>query len=95
MTKKYYDYEELILRDRLAIDRTILANERTYLAYIRTALALFAAGASFLQFFSARWIDAVGYALIVSGVMLLTVGSMRFFALRRAIVTAKQETADT
>ena len=27
---------DLILRDQLAIDRTLLANERTVLAYIRT-----------------------------------------------------------
>lgn len=31
---------EPLLRDHLAVERTILANERTYLAYIRTALGL-------------------------------------------------------
>lgn len=42
--------EELILRDELAIDRTILANERTLLAYNRTALTLLIAGVTFLHF---------------------------------------------
>ncbi len=41
---------QLILRDRLAADRTILSNERTFLAYIRTALTLFIAGLSFVHF---------------------------------------------
>jgi putative membrane protein len=41
--------DELILRDRLAIDRTILANERTLLAYARTALALLIAGLSLIH----------------------------------------------
>ena len=40
---------ELILRDRLAIDRTVLANERTLLAYIRTALTLFLVGITFVD----------------------------------------------
>lgn len=37
------------LRDRLAIDRTELANERTLLAYVRTALTLFLVGMSFVH----------------------------------------------
>jgi len=36
--------DELILRDVLAIDRTILSNERTVLAYLRSALTLFIVG---------------------------------------------------
>lgn len=41
--------EDLILRDWLAIDRTVLANERTLLAYVRTALTLFLVGMSFIH----------------------------------------------
>lgn len=41
--------EDLILRNRLAIDRTVLANERTLLAYVRTALTLFLVGMSFIH----------------------------------------------
>lgn len=29
-----FDQEELIIRDYLAADRTVLANERTFLAYV-------------------------------------------------------------
>jgi hypothetical protein len=36
---------DMILRDHLAYDRTVLANERTLLAYIRTSIALFTMGA--------------------------------------------------
>ncbi len=36
--------EDLILRDELAINRTILANEATLLAYVRSALTLIIAG---------------------------------------------------
>jgi len=89
MSEKYYDYKELILRDYLAIDRTVLANERTFLAYVRTALALFAAGASFIQFFGLLWLEVAGYLLIVSGFVLLAVGIKRFLSLKRDINEAK------
>ena len=35
---------QLILRDRLAIDRTKLANERTFLAYFRTSIIFLGTG---------------------------------------------------
>ena len=92
MPERFYDCEELILRDHLAIDRTVLANERTLLAYVRTALALFAAGASFLQFFQLLWLEIAGYLLVVSGVMLLAIGGTRYLSFRRNINKAKQDT---
>ena len=42
--------EELILRDELAIDRTLLANERTLMAYVRLAITLIIAGVSIIHF---------------------------------------------
>ncbi len=44
--------EELILRDKLAIERTRLAEERTYLAYIRTGMSLALGGIFFLGYFA-------------------------------------------
>jgi putative membrane protein len=80
-----YDSTRLILREQLAIDRTTLANERTLLAYIRTALALLAAGVSFVQFFKTLTFEILGYFSVLSGIVLLTIGTRRFFQLRRAI----------
>lgn len=54
------DANALILRDRLAADRTVLANERTFLAYLRTALAFLISGVSLLHFFDIRWMQVVG-----------------------------------
>ncbi len=66
--------EKLILRDHLAIDRTVLANERTFLAYVRTALTLFVAGVSLIQFFKSVMIQAVGWAFIPLGTITLIIG---------------------
>ena len=66
---------QLILRDHLAADRTILANERTFLAYIRTALTLFVAGLSFVHF------DIMNSLLIdgIIGGILMLIGAITFF----------------
>lgn len=38
--------KELILRERLALQRTILANQSTFLAFLRTSMYFFIAGLS-------------------------------------------------
>ncbi len=70
--------EELILRDYLAMDRTVLGNERTLLAYVRTALAFFVAGASLIHFFDPLVFQIVGWMLIPLGILLSVVGIIRY-----------------
>ena len=69
--------DQLILRDHLAADRTILANERTFLAYIRTALTLFVAGLSFVhlkQFFTSYIVEVIGVVVFFVGFGTFLVG---------------------
>jgi len=57
--------------NKLALDRTVLANDRTYQAWIRTGLALFASGlgtAKFLKEEMSLWIILV----IASALLLLS-----------------------
>ncbi len=63
-----FQRHELILRDWLALDRTILANERTFLAYSRTSLTLIIAGLAFVKFFGHVFYISAGYVFIVAGV---------------------------
>jgi len=63
-----FQRHELILRDWLALDRTILANERTFLAYSRTSLTLIIAGLAFVKFFGHVFYITAGYVFIVTGV---------------------------
>lgn len=83
MTDKPTPYEgikgQLILRDHLAADRTILANERTFLAYIRTSLTLFVAGLSFVHFEIITKLASVPIADTTIGVGLMILGSVTFF----------------
>jgi len=77
--------ERLILRDRLAADRTILANERTLLAYLRTALTMTAAGVSFIQFFSSVAVHLLGFALLIAAATTVGVGIARHRQTKRRL----------
>lgn len=77
--------DKLILRDQLALDRTVLANERTFLAYVRTALALFATGGFAIRFFDSVLLEAVGWIFIVLGVITVVIGHLRYRKVKRLI----------
>jgi putative membrane protein len=70
--------EDTWVRDRMAIERTSLANERTMLAYVRTAIALFAAGGTAIHFLESAIVDVIGWVMIAGGVFVLAYGAYRF-----------------
>lgn len=69
---------QLILRDELAMDRTLLAIERTHLAYVRTALALLLTGLGFVHFSHATWFASLGGVCAVAGVAVFARGYVRY-----------------
>jgi putative membrane protein len=77
--------DELILRDYLAVDRTVLANERTLLSYVRTAIAFAAAGAALIHFFDFVFVKLVGWVLIPLAIGILGVGAQRYLRMRQRL----------
>lgn len=77
--------EKLILRDHLAVDRTILANERTFLSYIRTSLAIIVTGVSLIRFFDSILLEITGWAIIPCGMIVLGIGIKRYIQTNNAI----------
>ncbi|TLU82151.1 MAG: DUF202 domain-containing protein [Chlorobium sp.] len=86
-----FENTELILRDELAIDRTILANERTLLAYLRSAVSLVIAGVSMMHFSQQSWFTVVGAACIPLGIVTGIFGVMRYFKINRSITTVRKQ----
>ncbi len=86
-----FEAAELILRDQLAIDRTLLANERTFLSYLRSAVALLIAGVSIIHFSHQNWFTAVGIVCIPSGVLTGMFGFWRFKKMNNAIAVVRVE----
>ena len=77
--------KDLILRERLAIERTDMAIDRTLLSYIRTALYFSIAGltiTNFVQPAFRSWIDV--FFWIAAGVV-LTIGIWRFRRQKRKL----------
>jgi putative membrane protein len=89
-----FEREEMILRDFLAADRTMLANERTFLSYTRTALAFVIGGASMIHFLSGILADVGGGALIVAGAIALAVGVQRYRWFRKRISVLSRPPTD-
>lgn len=79
------DNETLITRDWLAIERTKLANERTFLAYFRTFIVFLGTGLTVLkiEFFSN--LKAFGILLLCISPIILIVGIIRLFKVKRTI----------
>jgi putative membrane protein len=82
---------KLILRDELAIDRTLLANERTLLAYLRSGLAMVIAGATMMHFAEAGWFRLLGLGCMPLGVIFASVGVVRFNRVQREIMAVRRQ----
>ena len=82
--------DNLILRDELAIDRTLLANERTLLAYLRSAIALIIAGVSIIHFVNHGWFLYVGIGCIPVGVATGIVGVIRYQRMNKSIGSVRR-----
>ncbi|NTV06862.1 MAG: DUF202 domain-containing protein [Chlorobiaceae bacterium] len=94
MTKSPYtkfESSELILRDELAIDRTILANERTLLSYLRSGVSLVIAGVSIMHFSQQSWFWAVGVICIPVGVITGIFGVVRYRTINRSITVVRRQ----
>ena len=77
-----FNAEQFIVRDWLALDRTVLANERTFLAYGRSALALLLSGLTVLKLFHSVPATLAGWALAALAVIVFIFGVQRFLKMR-------------
>ncbi|GAB2770973.1 hypothetical protein GCM10027275_12110 [Rhabdobacter roseus] len=75
----------LSLADKLAVERTNLANERTFLAYFRTSIALLAGGLTFLGLELLKDVSDAGYFLLVLSPAVLMTGLIRYRVVRKRI----------
>lgn len=84
--------DDMILRDHLAYDRTVLANERTLLAYLRTSIALLAAGTTLVKIFPEEsTMVKLGAFLLTIGSAAIVIGVWRFVATTKKLrVTYKK-----
>lgn len=75
----------MILRDFLALDRTILANKRTFLAYVRTAIGLFASGIGMVKLVSGGVINILGFVFIAAALPVLINGAIEYIKMQKTL----------
>ena len=85
-----YSKDELLLRDYLAADRTVLANERTLLSYVRTALTLLIAGVTSLHFIAEPNIRLLGVVSLILAGVILVIGTFRYWKMKKMIDSIKK-----
>ncbi|EAU90834.2 hypothetical protein CC1G_13425 [Coprinopsis cinerea okayama7 len=83
---------QLVLLNNGSVARDHLASERTFMAYVRTSLALSSAGVAMMQLLhigigpsheTARTLAALA---IATGLLVLIIGTFRFFLVQRTLV---------
>lgn len=93
MVREQLSATEPLLRDRLALDRTILANERTFLAYVRTALAFLITGIGLLKFSQELMLEILGITFIIGSTVAIAIGIRRYRYFNRLYQQILQEDA--
>ncbi|MCC8171206.1 MAG: DUF202 domain-containing protein [Parabacteroides sp.] len=84
-TGNFTKESNLSLSDRLALERTRLANERTLFSYLRTSLYLLTAGIGVLQVESISRLDGLAWLCILSGILLFFMGFVRFWRVKKQL----------
>lgn len=70
--------KELILREKLALQRTILANQSTFLSFLRTAMYFLVAGISINNLTSIKYGKIIELVFILVSVVLLVIGILNY-----------------
>ena len=88
MLKNYNTFrDEMILRDYLALDRTVLANERTLLAYLRTFIGTFSAGIAMVKLLDTPLTTVLGHIFVAISPIFIALGVVRYVQVTKKLKT--------
>ena len=77
--------KDLILREKLAIERTVMANDRTLLSFVRTALYFSIAGISINEVLHLQHGLAVEIIFWVIAIFIITAGFIKYWQQKKRI----------
>ncbi len=78
--------KDLILRERLALQRTILANQTTFLAFLRTSMYFFIAGLSLESLLKVEHNFIIEMFFFISSFVLFCIGIFNYFKHKKMIL---------
>lgn len=94
LPKTFYMNKDLILREKLALERTVLANQSTFLAFLRTSMYFLVAGVSINNLTTVKSGKTIELLFIFISAFLLTFGVINFFRHKKKIIKSKKHIGD-
>lgn len=82
--------KDLILREKLAIQRTHLANQSTFLAFLRTAMYFFIAGLTIPDLSNHKFANEAEIVLFIVSSLVLVAGIFNYFINRNKIIQSEK-----
>jgi putative membrane protein len=82
--------KDLILRERLAVQRTYMANQTTLLSFIRTSLYFFVAGLSIRSFFKVEILFILEPIFFIFSLLIAAIGLIQFLKQKKAIKASER-----
>ncbi len=92
-TSKVFN-KDLILREKLAIERTSMSNDTTFLAFIRTALYFSIAGMSVNRLLQLEYGLLIEIVFWVIAVFILTVGIIKYSRQKKSLRDSEKHIGD-
>jgi putative membrane protein len=83
--------KDLILREKLAIERTVMANQRTFLSFLRTSLYFSIAGLSIKQLLVFRYGSVVVVVFFMISFLLLVAGIATYVHQKKNITNSRKQ----
>lgn len=87
--------KDLILRENLAIQRTIMANQTTFLSFVRTSMYFLVAGLSVQNIIQLAHVDWAFLLLYGISALLMLLGTLNYFRQKKLIQEAKKMVGNT
>ena len=86
--------KDLILREKLAIERTEMANDRTFLSFVRTSLYFAIAGITVNSLLNLSYGWFIEILFLVLSVVILSVGIVKFYSQKKRLKENKKHVGD-
>lgn len=86
--------KDLILRERLALQRTVLANQSTFLAFLRTSMYFLIAGLSLKNLLKIENSTVIEIALFIVSFAIFELGIVNYFKHKKSILENEKHIGD-
>ena len=86
--------KDLILREKLALQRTVLANQSTFLAFLRTSMYFLVAGLTINNVLRVQYGAVIKLLLFIIAALLFIGGIINYFYQQQRIKQSEQHIGD-